>query len=426
MSVARSRALIYEVVMSSSPVTALPSADSCDFLEARHLDPHQASLHEEFEGLRRAQRERATNGASIYDLSMVNPDMAPPRALLDRLLESVTKTANHRYAVSRGVRRLRDGFSAKYRDKFGHALDPETDICVCLGSKDATFHALRVLIEAGDGVIVPAPYYPAHPSAVALTGGRSVPWSASRDPLEAARTLEGLIVQSRARVLLLNFPSNPTGMTVSRKWWSEIGKVCAAANVTILNDFVYGEMCFSGESAHSALCAAEVGATAIEVYSLSKAYNVPGWRVGALVGDTEIVSAVSRLKSQADYGLFLPLQYAAAQALISGDDLVSATVQTYHRRLKVLGSGLAELGWGVTVPEAGASIWTKYPERLVASERLSRFNSVNVARHLLDLSGVIVTPGILFGPQFDGYVRLAAVTNEERLRDVLGALRKVA
>jgi LL-diaminopimelate aminotransferase len=124
--------------------------------------------------------------------------------------------------------------------------------------------------------------------------------------------------------------------------------------------------------------------------------------------------------------LFLPLQYAAAQALISGDDLVSATVQTYHRRLKVLGAGLAELGWGVTVPEAGASVWAKYPEKLAEGESGSRFNSVNVARHLLDLSGVVVTPGILFGSQFDGYVRLAAVTNEERLRDAVGALRKVA
>jgi alanine-synthesizing transaminase len=412
--------------MSSSPVTALASVESSELLEARYLDPHQALLHDELDGLRRIQRERATSGLSIYDLSMVNPDMVPPRALLDRLLESVTKTANHRYAVSRGVRRLREGFSAKYRARFGHALDPESDICVCLGSKDATFHALRVLIEAGDGVIVPVPAYPAHPSAVALTGGRCTPWNASREPLEAARELEILIAESRARVLLVNFPSNPMGITVTRQWWLEIGKVCAAANVTILNDFVYGEMCFSGEPAHSALCVTEVGATAVEVYSLSKAYNVPGWRVGALVGDTDIVSTVSRLKSQADYGLFLPLQYAAAQALISGDDLVSATVQTYHRRLKVLGAGLAELGWGVTVPEAGASVWAKYPEKLAEGESGSRFNSVNVARHLLDLSGVVVTPGILFGSQFDGYVRLAAVTNEERLRDAVGALRKVA
>ncbi len=412
--------------MSSSPVTAFTSVNSCDFLEARYLDPHQALLHEELEGLRKVQRERATSGASIYDLSMVNPDMAPPRALLDRLLESVTKTANHRYAVSRGVRRLREGFSAKYRARFGHALDPETDICVCLGSKDATFHALRVLIEPGDRVIVPVPAYPAHPSAVALTGGQCIPWAAGRDASEAAEALKALIDQSRARVLLLNFPSNPMGLTVTRQWWLEIGKVCAAANVTILNDFVYGEMCFSGEPAQSALCAAEVGATCVEVYSLSKAYNVPGWRVGALVGDTEIVSAVSRLKSQADYGLFLPLQYAAAQALVSGDDLVSATVQTYHRRLRVLGAGLTELGWSVTAPEAGASIWAKYPDKLLAGERSSKFSSVNVARHLLDLSGVVVTPGILFGSRFDDYVRLAAVTNEERLRDVVGALRKVA
>ncbi len=396
-----------------------------DFPEIRYLEPHQATLHEDLEGLRISQRERANDGGAIIDLSMVNPDMAPPRALLDRLLESVTKSANHRYAVSRGVRRLREGFSSKYRSRFGQALDPETDICVCLGSKDGTFHALRVLIESGDRVIVPVPAYPAHPSAVALAGGRCIPWNASKDPQAAARGLQDLISECQAKVLLVNFPSNPSGAAITREWWLAIGKVCAAANVTIANDFVYGEMCFSGEAAYSALCAEEVGARVVEVYSLSKAYNVPGWRVGALVGDTEVVSAVSRLKSQADYGLFLPLQYAASQALISGDDLVSSTVQTYQRRLKVLGTALHDLGWGFDAPEAGACLWARYPERLVAKVYGSRFNSVNVARHLLATSGVVVTPGILFGSQFDGYVRLAAVTNEERLRDAVGALKKL-
>jgi alanine-synthesizing transaminase len=354
---------------------------------------------------------------------MVNPDLAPPRQILDRLLESVTKISNHRYAVSRGVRRLREGFSVKYQNRFGCELDPEKQVCVCLGSKDATFHALRALLHAGDAVVVLAPAYPAHPSAVALAGGRAVSWEFSQDVKVASSSLEAVLKQSKAKVVLLNLPSNPLGLAVSEEWWQEIGGVCARAGVTILNDFVYGEMCFSGRRSASALKAASSGARCVEVYSLSKAYNVPGWRVGALVGDREVVAAVSRLKSNADYGLFLPLQYAAATALTSSEDLVGATVQTYERRLKVLSDGLRGLGWGMVQPEAGACLWAKYPASLAEQADGSRYHSIAVVQHILEHSGVVLTPGVLCGPDFDGWVRLAAVSNEERLRDVIRALR---
>jgi alanine-synthesizing transaminase len=390
------------------------------------LDPYQASLHDELEGIRRLQHQRAVDGTSVWDLSMVNPDLAPPRMVLDRLLESVTKTASHRYAVSRGVRRLREAFSDKYSTRFGQELDPETQVCVCLGSKDATFHALRALVQPGDAVIIPTPSYPAHPSAVALTGGRSVSWKVSSEPEQAAEELSQLLAASHAKVLLLNFPSNPAGAVVSREWWYEIGKVCARQSVTIINDFVYGEMCFSGEAAESALWATHSGARCVEVYSLSKAYNVPGWRVGALAGSKDVVAAVARLKSQADYGLFLPLQYAASQALTASENLVAPTVNAYQRRLKVLSVGLQDLGWDVVQPRAGACLWVKYPQRLEAIGGESRFQSVNVARHLLVEAGVVASPGVAFGAACDTWLRFAAVLNEERLRDVVNALRGVS
>lgn len=411
--------------MKLSGADAFSGVENVGELGCRLLDPHQAWLHGELDQLRRLQQKRAVDGRPVWDLSMVNPDLAPPRPVLDRLLESVTKTSNHRYAVSRGVRRLREGFSHKYRNRFQRELDPETQVCVCLGSKDATFHALRVLLEPGDVVIVPTPAYPAHPSSVALASGRCVYWNVPVCVEKVAEELSSLIKSTKAKVLLMNFPSNPAGAVVSQQWWHEVGKVCAAHSVTVVNDFVYGEMCFSGQPATSSLCVSDLGVRCVEVYSLSKAYNVPGWRVGALVGDRDVVAAVARLKSQADYGLFLPLQYAATQALVSTDDLVAPSVKTYERRLRVLSVGLQDLGWGIVPPAAGACLWAKYPERL-AIESDAGIRSIGVAKHLLNSAGVVVTPGALFGPSCDGWLRFAAVVNEERLRDVVSALRTLS
>lgn len=390
------------------------------------FDAYQATLHEPLEALKSIQRQRVLDGLPVWDLSMVNPDLAPPRVVLDRLLESVTKSTNHRYAVSRGVRRLREAFAAKYVNRFGVRIDPEREVCVCLGSKDATFHALRVLADRGDSVIVAAPAYPMHPSAIALTGARSIPWQVSSDPQEAANTLEALLKSSKARVVLVNYPSNPAGMVVSKEWWLQVGAVCARYEACIVNDFVYGEMCFSGHPAVSALTVGDVGARCVEVYSLSKAYNVPGWRVGALVGDAEIVSAVARVKSLADYGLFLPLQYAATVALTCQEDIARPTVQTYERRLKVLSSGLQKLGWNARMPEAGACLWAKYPEELMPENSGFTHSSIGVANKLLSLAGVVVTPGVVFGPNFDDRVRMAVVTTEERLRDVVRMIGEVS
>jgi len=383
------------------------------------VDPRQAQLHGALEELRSIQHRRVIDGQAVWDLSMVNPDMAPPRIVLDRLLESVTKGTNHRYAVSRGVRRLREAFAIKYSTRFEISLNPETQVCVCLGSKDATFHALRVLAKAGEAVVVAAPSYPAHPSAVALAGATAIPWHVSPDPVEASQNLSTMLAASGARVVLLNFPSNPAGAVVDKNWWREIGRVCAAHDAVIINDFVYGEMTFSGASATSALHARESGARCVEVYSLSKAYSVPGWRVGALVGDAEVVGAVSRLKSYADYGLFLPLQYAATVALTTTEDIVRPTTYVYERRLKVLTTGLQALGWKLKAPLAGACLWAEYPRELVANVAMGESRSLSVAHKLLRGCGVVVTPGVVFGEDYDGFVRFAAVTTEERLREVV-------
>ncbi len=399
--------------------------------------------------LKTLQHRMLVEGRAVSDLSMVNPDLAPPRLVMDRLLESVTKPNNHRYAVSRGVRRLREAFAEKYRSAFSVNVDPEGEVCVCLGSKDATYHAIRALVREGDRVVVGAPTYPAHASAVALVGAESVAWMPPADPREAALSLGQTLEASRSRLVILNFPNNPSGQMVSAQWWEAVVTAARSHDAFILNDFVYGEMCFSKRPAPSMLAVSGDRRGLLEVYSLSKAYNVPGWRVGALIGDERIVRSVARHKSVADYGLFLPLQFAAASALTATADLVRPTVTAYERRLKVLSHGLKRLGWSINDPVAGASVWARFPSELVQeaydfscrseaaaaasspgsggcnSEEAALYQgsqSCSVARFFLEKCGVLAAPGIAFGADFDGFVRFAAVMPEERLRDVVSSL----
>lgn len=374
--------------------------------------------------LRECQATLVREGQPIVNLSMVNPDAAPPRAVLDRLLESVTKMTMHRYAVSRGIRRLREAFALKYERTFGITLDPENQVCACLGSKDATFHALRAVVRPGDRVAVASPAYPAHLAAVALAGGHAVSWALDSEPEQAAKGLRAALQSSGAQVVLLNVPSNPSGMVVGRAWWTALGAVCAEFGAVVINDFVYGEMCFSGVPAQSALILAEQGVRCVEVFSLSKSHNVPGWRVGALLGNREILAVVARLKAHSDYGLFLPLQHAAAFALTTTDDLVRPTVAMYERRIKVLSSGLQRLGWQVAEAQAGACVWAKFPRELaqVATPGIASV-SVGVAHALLKKHAVLVSPGVVFGEAFDDHIRFAAVVSEEKIRDVLCVLQ---
>lgn len=417
--------------MSSNvpPASALPESEGSEFDNPSSLQGNGANSavgsvfgRDYLRTLKTLQHQMLVQGKQVFDLSMVNPDMPPPRAVLDRLLESVTKTQNHRYAVSRGVRRLREAFAAKYSSRFGVSLNPENEVCVCLGSKDATYHALKSLISVGDAVVVSSPSYPAHVSSVTLAGGVVASWDYSVDANEAAASLDRLLAASRARVVLLNFPSNPAGVVVSEEWWNAVADVCWRYGAAIINDFVYGEMCFSGDSAVSALKVRERGVRCVEVYSLSKAYNVPGWRVGALVGDPQIVQAVARWKSHSDYGLFLPLQYAASVALTATHDLVRPTVMAYDRRLRVLAAGLKKLGWEVQEPKAGACLWAQYPAIIASDGEAAMSPSVRVAHELLKKTGVLVTPGIVFGEEWEGFVRFSAVVTEERMREVVAAL----
>jgi alanine-synthesizing transaminase len=382
---------------------------------------------------RRLQRMLLDAGREIVDLSMINPDLAPPRYMLDKLLEATGKSSNHRYAVSRGIRRLRAAFSFKYESAFSTVVDPEREVCVCLGSKDGLFQTLKVVLGKGEKALLPAPAYPAHVSAVRLCGGTPVFFPVATSEQYLLRNVERLIESERPRCLVVNFPHNPTGVVLSEGCIRELVEMCGRHGVIVINDFVYGEMGFEvAEQVPSFVPREGTRTGVVEVYSLSKAYSVPGWRVGAVVGDESIVKAVARLKSHVDYGLFLPIQIAAAAALTAPTDLVGATTREYQRRARTLVAALERAGWDVAGPRAGCSVWARIPDQLssvVAPSSGGAGSSslaVQFTSYFLQHDGVLVAPGPLFGEGNDSWIRFALVVSEERIREVgrkIGAMR---
>lgn len=358
------------------------------------------------------KRKLIFGGKEIIDLSMINPDILPSTYIIDKLHEFTIKPFNHRYAVSRGVRKLREAFCEKYRLRFGIKVDPETEVCVSSGTKDAIIHALLATTHPGDSVLVGAPTYPVYLSAAHLARVNVGFFEMDPDEAVMLNRIEAAIAKTGSRVLLLNFPNNPTGQTVSEDFYVKLGKITAATGVTVINDFVYGEMGYDAQPT-SLLTMREQNPYVLETYSLSKAYSVPGWRVGAAIGNRSIIQDIARLKSHSDYGLFLPLQLAAAAVLTAKQDLVSPILNQYSKRRNFLVSGLQEAGWNAEAPKAGASLWVKLPDTLREK------GATHFCRSLLESQEVLLTPGSLFGRGCDTSVRFALVCSEERLAEVL-------
>lgn len=320
---------------------------------------------------------------------------------------------NHRYAVARGIRRLRVSFSEKYRSAFNVSLDPELECCVTMGSKDATFHLLYSLKRSGGRILLASPTYPIHRSAAHLSECPVEYFEISRDEERTFERIESKIYDGKPTVLLLNFPNNPTGVTVSPRFWEKIRSLREQYPVVVINDFTYGEMAFQG-SAASLLDGAAERSGLVEMYSMSKAYSVPGWRVGCVVGDEHIVGTLSKLKAQLDYGNFLPIQIAASYGLAEREkDLVAPLRREYFRRSKAVITGLTSKGWNVSPPQAGACVWARIPEshRSLGSEKF--------CERLLLSSGISLLPGRVFGDAFNEFIRFALVAPESVMAEIL-------
>ncbi len=366
--------------------------------------------------LREARQQRLLAGEPIVDLSMINPDLPPPRIIMDRLMEASMKGDNHRYAVSRGIRKLREAFVTKYSTRFGVTLDAEHEVCVTMGTKAALSDTLQALCEPGDRVLLSSPAYPAHLSAVRLANLEYDLFTCTDDESEMLAEIEKAFGAKEYKIILLNFPNNPTGISVSKGFYERLVMLAAKSGTFIINDFVYGEMGFGVASPVSLLSVPGATLCCLETYSLSKAYNVPGWRVGALLGNRDAVHQVARLKSHIDYGLFLPIQLAASAALTTKEDLVRPTVERYQQRCKLLTTLLAGVGIKTKVPYAGASVWSELP---------GEKDGIEFCRTLLKQKGVLVMPGSQFGNSWKNYIRIAAVAPEEKLRQVVQGMGQV-
>lgn len=362
-----------------------------------------------------AKRKLLQSGVEVTDLSMINPDIPPPRFLIDKLLEAAVRPVNHRYSVSRGIRKLREAFAQRYFSSFGVKLNADDELCVVMGTKDGMLNALYVLCAAGDAVLVPQPTYPGTRLAVEFLGLRAFGFRQDANETELVDEIRGLLEREKPRVIILNSPQNPTGSVLSADCLRSICVEAERHGAWVINDFVYGLMTFNGRPAPSLL--ATNMPNAIEIFSLSKALSIPGWRIGVVAGAAAVISTLAKVKAHVDYGIFLPNQIAAAAALTAESDLVGPIVRQYGARAKRLLAPLAASGFSGEMPAAGCSLWMRLPEPWRAG------GGLEFAKESLMQTQVAVTPGEAFGDQFREWVRFALVKPEGELFEAVTRLR---
>ncbi|HZT81659.1 MAG TPA: aminotransferase class I/II-fold pyridoxal phosphate-dependent enzyme [Gemmataceae bacterium] len=359
------------------------------------------------------QKRRA--GIDVIDLGMGNPTDQPAQLVIDKLCEAARDERSHRYSVSTGVYNLRREVALRYERKHGVRLDPETEVLAGLGSKEVFSHMCLALLGPGDTAIVPAPSFPIHVYAVALASGNVI----SLDCTQPDRFLSNVATVAehlfpRPKVLILNFPHNPTATVVERDFFVDVVALARRFGFMVLHDFAYGDVCFDGYKAPSFLSVPGAKEVGVETTTMSKGYNMAGWRLGFCAGNSEMVRALATIKGYYDYGIFQPVQVAGILALRHCEDLVERQAAEYQRRRDVLVDGLQRIGWEVGRPRASMFVWAKYPR-----EWQERMGSIDFSMKLLEEAEVAVSPGRGFGELGEGYLRLALVENEHRLRQAV-------
>jgi len=359
------------------------------------------------------QKRRA--GIDVIDLGMGNPTDVPSPLVIDKLCEAVHDERNHRYSVSNGLFNLRREVALRYARRFDVQLDPDAEILAGLGSKEVFSHMCLALMGPGDTAIVPAPSFPIHVYSVALASANVI----SLDCTQPDRFLSNVAsvaehLYPRPKVLILNFPHNPTTTVVERDFFVDVIALARRFGFMVIHDFAYGDVCFDGYQAPSFLSVPGAKEVGVETTTMSKGYNMAGWRVGFCAGNPEMIRALATIKGYYDYGIFQALQIAAILALRHGDDLVAQQALEYQKRRDVLVDGLRRIGWEVTTPKASMFVWARYPE-----EWRERLGSIDFSMKLLEEAEVAVSPGRGFGDAGEGYLRLALVENEQRLRQAV-------
>lgn len=361
----------------------------------------------------KAQKRRA--GADVIDLGMGNPIDPSPDFVLEKLAEASRDARNHRYSVSVGLYNLRREVALKYKRRYGVELDPDREVVATIGSKEGFSHLMLALLSAGDTVIVGDPAYPIHMYAVTLAGGSVLSVPLGNDDAFLARIEHNLQnLQPRPKLVIFNYPHNPSAITIDPDFWVKAVALAKKYGVLLISDFAYGETCFGGYKAPSFLEAAGSKDVGVEFSTMSKPYNMAGWRVGFCCGNHEMVRALSTIKGYYDYGHFAPIQIASIIALRHGDEFVAEQCEIYEKRRDLLVKGLRKIGWDVETPRASMFVWAK-----VAPGHLAGQGTLDFCFRLLEDADVAIAPGAGFGPYGEGYVRIALVENEQRIKQAL-------
>ena len=384
-----------------------------DFPRVNKLPPYV------FDEIQKLKMEARRLGEDIIDFGMGNPDQPTPSPIVEKLREVSLKPATHRYSQSKGIPRLRKSICDWYERRFSVHLNPESEAVVTMGSKEGLAHLALATLDKGDAVLVPNPSYPVHPYGFVIAGAdiRHVPIGKNVDFFSE---LDNAIKNSypKPKMLVLNFPSNPTTQCVEIEFFEKIVEIAREHEIWVVQDLAYADLCFDGYEAPSILQVEGAKEVAVEFFSLSKSYNMPGWRVGFCCGNKDLLAALSRIKSYFDYGLFTPIQVAAIKALDEGDEYVVAIKETYESRRDTLVKGLNNSGWPTETPKATMFVWSKIPDSMI------NLGSLEFSKRLLKEAKVAVSPGVGFGDYGEGYVRFSLIENEHRIKQAVRNIKK--
>ncbi len=362
--------------------------------------------------------EARRRGEDIIDFGMGNPDQPTPQHIVDKMIEAVNRPDTHRYSISRGIPRLRRAICNWYKERYEVDLDPDSEAIVTIGSKEGLSHLAMAVCDRGDAVLVPNPAYPIHPFGFVIAGAdvRHVP---TGPDIDFFAELEKAIRDSwpKPKMLLINFPGNPTTECVELSFFEKVIEIAREHEIWVIQDLAYADIVFDGYKAPSILEVPGAKDIAVEFFSLSKSYNMPGWRVGFMVGNPILVSALARLKSYLDYGLYTPVQVAAITALEGDQRCVAEICAMYSKRRDVLCDGLNSIGWPVEKPKGTMFVWAPIPEQY------QEMGSLEFSKKVLLEAKVAVSPGIGFGQYGDNFVRFASIENEHRTRQAIRGLR---
>nr|WP_315844569.1 alanine transaminase [uncultured Achromobacter sp.] len=384
------------------------------FSRIERLPPYVFNITGE---LKMAARRR---GEDIIDMSMGNPDGATPKHIVEKMVEATSRPTTHGYSVSKGIPRLRKAICDWYQRRYAVEFDPDSEAIVTIGSKEGLAHLMLATLDRGDTVLVPNPSYPIHIYGAVIAGAniRSVRMTPGVDFFEE---LERAVRESipKPKMMVLGFPSNPTAQCVDLSFFERVVTLAKEHDILVVHDLAYADITFDGYVAPSIMQVPGARDVAVEFFTMSKSYNMAGWRIGYMVGNRELVSALARIKSYHDYGTFTPIQVASIAALDGPQDCVNEIVAQYQSRRDVLVRGLHEAGWNVEIPKASMYIWAQIPEPYRA------MGSLEFAKRVLSDAKVAVSPGIGFGEYGDDYVRFALIENEQRTRQAVRGIKEM-